>query len=101
MIARVWRGAVRLADAAEYAAYVEQTGIAGYLRTPGNHGAWLLWRADGDRAEFITMSLWESREAIAAFAGEDIDQAVYYPEDDRFLIERDATVTHYEATGSA
>jgi len=100
MIARVWRGAVRAADAAEYVAYVERTGIEGYLRTPGNRGAWLLWRADGDRAEVITMSLWESRQAIEGFAGQDIDQAVFYPEDDRYLIERDLTVTHYEASGA-
>ena len=31
-----------------------------------------------------------------AFAGDDIEAAVYYPEDERYLIERDATVTHYE-----
>jgi hypothetical protein len=34
--------------------------------------------------------------AIEAFAGQDIDQAVFYPEDDRYLIERDLTVRHYE-----
>jgi heme-degrading monooxygenase HmoA len=53
-------------------------------------------RDDGDRTEFITYSLWEDRNAIAAFAGDDIEAAVYYPEDERYLIERDATVTHYE-----
>lgn len=100
MIARVWRGAVRAEDAAEYAAYVQRTGIEGYQRTPGNCGAWLLWRADGDRAEFITMSLWESRAAIEGFAGQDIDKAVFYPEDERFLVERDIVVRHYEVAGS-
>jgi heme-degrading monooxygenase HmoA len=101
MIARMWRGAVRAGDATEYAEYVQRTGIEGYKRTPGNRGAWLLWRADGDRAEFVTMSLWESRAAIEGFAGEDIEKAVFYPEDDRFLIERDLTVVHYEVAGSA
>jgi heme-degrading monooxygenase HmoA len=96
MIARIWRGAVRAQDAAAYAAYVQRTGIEGYQRTPGNRGAWLLWRVDRDRAQFITMSLWESRAAIASFAGEDIEKAVFYPEDDQFLIERDLVVRHYE-----
>ena len=96
MIARIWRGAVRAEDARAYAAYVQRTGIEGYQRTPGNRGAWLLWRIEGDRAEFVTMSLWESRDAIVAFAGEDIDKAVFYPDDDQFLIERDLTVQHYE-----
>ena len=99
MIARIWRGAVRAEDAAAYAAYVQETGIAGYQRTPGNRGAWALWRVDGDRAEIVTVSLWESRSAIQAFAGQDIEQEVFYPEDDRYLIERDLTVHHYEVAG--
>lgn len=99
MIARIWRGAVRAEDAAAYAVYVQRTGISGYRQTPGNRGAWALWRTEGDRAEFITVSLWESRQAIRAFAGDDIDKAVFYPEDDRFLVERDLTVLHYEVAG--
>jgi len=35
-------------------------------------------------------------EDVAAFAGSAIEQAVFYPEDDRFLVERDRFVTHYE-----
>jgi hypothetical protein len=62
--------------------------------------AWLLWRVEGDRAEFVTLSFWESRAAIEAFAGQDIDQAVFYPDDDQFLIERDLTVRHYEVAGT-
>lgn len=96
MIARIWRGAVRAADAPAYAAYVQRTGIEGYHRTPGNRGAWLLWRVEGDRAEFVTVSFWESRDAIEGFAGQDIDKAVFYPDDDQFLIERDLTVQHYQ-----
>jgi heme-degrading monooxygenase HmoA len=101
MIARIWRGAVRAQDAAAYAAYVQRTGIEGYQGTPGNRGAWLLQRIEGDRAEFITVSFWESREAIEAFAGHDINAAVFYPDDDQFLIERDLTVNHYEVAGTA
>jgi heme-degrading monooxygenase HmoA len=51
--------------------------------------------------EFLTFSLWESVDAIRAFAGDDIETAVYYPDDDRYLIERDATVRHYEVVDSA
>jgi heme-degrading monooxygenase HmoA len=99
MIARMWRGMVRAGDASAYAAYVQETGIAGYQRTPGNRGAWALWRVEGDRAEIITVSLWESRAAIEGFAGQDISRAVFYPEDDRYLIDRDLTVSHYEVAG--
>ena len=96
MIARIWRGAVRADDAPAYAEYVQRTGIEGYRRSPGNRGAWLLWQVEGDRAEFVTLSFWESRAAIEGFAGQDIEQAVFYPDDDQFLIERDLTVQHYQ-----
>jgi heme-degrading monooxygenase HmoA len=100
MIARIWRGAVRAGDAAAYGRYIEETGIEGYKQTPGNRGAWALCGAEGDHVEFVTVSFWDSRESIEAFAGRDIDKAVFYPEDERFLVERDLTVRHYEIVGT-
>jgi len=44
--------------------------------------------------------IWESRAAIEAFAGQDISTAVFFPDDDQFLIERDLTVNHYEVAGT-
>jgi hypothetical protein len=35
-------------------------------------------------------------DSVRSFAGDDPSRAVYYPEDDRFLIERSPTVEHYE-----
>ena len=98
MIARIWSGKVRTADADEYAAYIGDTGLAEYARTPGNRGAWMLRREIGDRTEFLTFTLWESLDAVKAFAGEDYETAVYYPEDDRYLVERDDTCAHYQVT---
>jgi len=96
MIARAWQGAVNRADAEEYAQYINDTGFAEYGRTPGNRGAWMLRRDDGERTEFITLSMWESVDAIRSFAGDDIEAAVLYPEDERFLIDGESTVTHYD-----
>lgn len=101
MIARIWRGVVRAKDAASYADYIRQTGFDGYKKAAGNCGAWLLQRIEDGRAEFITLSLWGSRQAIQSFAGHDIDKAVYYPEDERYLLERDLTVRHYKVAGTA
>jgi heme-degrading monooxygenase HmoA len=95
MIARIWSGAVRSGDADVYADYIRDTGFAEYGRTAGNRGAWLLRRDEGDRTEFITLSLWDSVEAIRAFAGDDIEAAVLYPEDERYLIGGESAVTHY------
>src|SRR5262245_57037192 len=95
MIARTWRGTVRTADADEYGDYIRETGFGEYGETAGNRGAWLLRRDEGAQTEFITLSLWESVDAIRAFAGDDIEAAVLYPEDERYLIGA-STVTHYE-----
>lgn len=96
MIARIWRGAVRSEDAHEYVGYVRDTGIEHYRSTPGNQGAWILHRRLDDRTEILTFSLWEDMDAVRAFAGDDPERAVYYPEDDRFLVERGETVEHYD-----
>jgi heme-degrading monooxygenase HmoA len=96
MIARTWRGATSAEDADAYLEYLHETGLADFRRTEGNRGALALRKIDGNRAEFVILSLWDSEEAIRRFAGEDITRAVFYPEDERFLIERDHDVSHYE-----
>jgi heme-degrading monooxygenase HmoA len=98
MIARTWRGATREQDAAAYLRYLEETGLREYRATPGNLGVFALRRIRDGRAEFLLLTLWESADAIRGFAGEDIERAVFYPEDDRFLIDREDRVCHYEVT---
>ena len=95
MIVRIWRGWTRPEHTDAYADYIVGTGIAAYKATPGNQGAYLISRPDGDRTEFLTVSFWGDRDAIATFAGDDIEQAVFYPEDDRYLIDRETTVRHF------
>lgn len=96
MLARTWRGATRAEDAEAYVEYLEKTGFSEYRATPGNRGVLGLRRVVGDRAEFLLVTLWDSEEAIRKFAGEEIERAVFYPEDDRFLVERDEHVEHFE-----
>lgn len=96
MIARTWRGATKADDAEAYLEYLHQTGFSEYRKTPGNRGVLGLRRIANDRAEFLLISLWESEEAIRGFAGDDVEKAVFYPEDERFLVDRDTHVSHYE-----
>jgi heme-degrading monooxygenase HmoA len=96
VIARIWRGAVRREDSDEYVDYLRATGLPEYRATAGNRGAWILRRDQGDRTEFVTLSFWESMESVEGFAGSDPERAVFYPEDDRFLVERGPAVAHYE-----
>ena len=96
MIARIWRGTVRPDDAERYVDYVRKTGIEGYVNTPGNLGAHILQRPLGDRVEVVTLTFWTSWDAIRSFAGDDPTLAVYYPEDDAYLLDRPEFVEHYE-----
>ena len=83
-VVRIWRGVIRTAARDEYVEYVERTGIEEYRSTPGNRDAWTLTR---ELPDGLTEILTVSRD--------EIERAVYYPEDDRFLVERDDTVRHY------
>ena len=98
MIARIWSGTVRTTDADYYAGYIRDTGFTAYGETPGNRGAWLLRRDDPEAgtSEFVTFSLWETVDAIRAFAGDDIEAAVLYPEDSRYLVDGGTDIRHYE-----
>jgi heme-degrading monooxygenase HmoA len=96
VIARIWRGVVRREDGDAYAEYIERTGVAGYRSTAGNRGVTMLRRDVEDRCEFLILSLWESIDAVKAFAGDDYETAVFYAEDDRFLIERDEKSSHWQ-----
>lgn len=100
MIARTWRGAVRAEDADAYADYLQQTGIHDYLNTPGNRGVYMLRRPLDDLCEFVMLTLWESLDAIKKFAGDEYETAVFYPEDDRFLVERDERAHHFEVAAA-
>jgi heme-degrading monooxygenase HmoA len=101
MIARRWHGRVPSEKAEEYLDYVTQTGIADYRSTPGNLGAWILRRREGNVVHVETFTLWESEEAIRGFAGDDLLKARYYPKDADYLLEFEPEVLHFEAVGES
>jgi heme-degrading monooxygenase HmoA len=96
MIARIWRGFTDAAKADEYLDYLRLTGLKDYRETAGNRGVLALRRVHGDRCEFVLISLWDSMDAVHAFSGTSADEAKYYPEDVRFLLEMEPHVRHYE-----
>ena len=74
----MWRGVVRPEDADEYADYIRDRGSAyGETREPGRMDA----RCETKAARVHHFSLWESRTPSARFAGDDIETAVYCPEE--------------------
>ncbi|MGE0441313.1 MAG: hypothetical protein AB7L66_10220 [Gemmatimonadales bacterium] len=100
MIARTWRGATRTADAAAYLEYLRATGLSAYAATPGNRAVLGLSRELAGPAdavtEFLLVSFWDSMGDIRRFSGPDPERAVFYPEDDRFLVSRDLHTSHYQ-----
>lgn len=104
MIARSWHGCVPISKADAYHAYLLRTGLSDYRATPGNRGVFVFRRNEGEITHYLLTTLWESYDAIKAFAGQDYERARYYPEDDQYLLEREPLVTHYEvlmASGDA
>ncbi len=101
MVARIWRGWTARERADAYVEYMNVTGMAEYTSTPGNLHAFMLRRdLDDGRTEFVMVTVWASMDAVRRFAGDQPERAVFYPEDDTFLVDREVTVSHFEVAWS-
>jgi heme-degrading monooxygenase HmoA len=96
MIARTWRGVTPESKADQYFDYLMATGVKDLEATEGNQGVLVLRSVSNGQAEFLLTSFWESFEAIRRFAGDNVDIAVYYPEDKDYLLELEPKVKHFE-----
>jgi len=101
MIVRIWHGRVPHEKAVAYRDFLNERAVPDYRRTPGNLGVFVLERAADDAVHFVTLTYWTDLEAIRAFAGEPIERAKYYPEDQGFLLEFEPEVVHYQVVGGA
>jgi len=84
-IARIWRGRTTAAKADEYAPYLYEHGIKPLEEKA--LGVQLLREDRADESEFITISYWESVEAMSRFAGSDPRRIHHLERDPDFLIE--------------
>ncbi|MEU4545771.1 antibiotic biosynthesis monooxygenase family protein [Nonomuraea dietziae] len=96
MIARIWHGATPIEKSADYLRLMRDVALPDYRSTPGNRGAYVLHREEGGVAHFVTLTFWESEQAIAAFAGDDVTLAKYYDFDGDYLLEKELRVTHHD-----
>lgn len=95
-VARIWRSRVRPGKIRAYRRYIGATGITDYRSTAGNCGAWILSKNNDDYDDVLTLSFWDSRDAIVRFAGEPMDRAQYYPEDENYLLDFPKEVEHFD-----
>jgi heme-degrading monooxygenase HmoA len=92
----MWHGRTLTANAERYLDLVRPRALADYTSIPGNLGAWVLRRQEGDVTHVSTVSVWESWNAIRQFAGAKPEEAKYYEFDREFLLELEPTVQHWE-----
>jgi hypothetical protein len=94
-IVRTW-SATAAGNGADYCRYFGGTLLPQLRKRPGFAGAYLLRRdlAGDGTVELTAHTLWESAEAIRAFAGDDITVAIVEPEAQAMLLDFDRTATH-------
>jgi heme-degrading monooxygenase HmoA len=92
----MWFGRTKAEDYDAYLVYLEESGVAALRETAGNRGVMVLRRIEGDEAEFGVVSFWDALEDVKAFAGEDVDLARYFPDDERYLLEFTPRLKHFE-----
>ncbi|ELY4003008.1 hypothetical protein SMY28_003499 [Cronobacter dublinensis] len=95
MIVRTWHGCVPREHADDFAVHLQKTGVEHAQRTPGNQGAFVPHETQGDWAHFFLATYWDSLCAIKAFAGDDYQVAVTYPDDEQFELLSDPYVFHH------
>jgi len=84
-IARIWRGRTRRERADEYETYNFEIGIKPLIEKA--MGVQTLREDRADETEFVTISFWESVEAMARFTGGDPTRIHHLDRDAEFLIE--------------
>jgi len=100
---RTWSATASSAGAGEYSRYFAGTLLPQLRELPGFAGAYLL-RRDLDQdgtAELTAHTFWNSREAIRAFAGDDITIAIVEPQAQAMLLDFDRTATHRSVVADA
>jgi heme-degrading monooxygenase HmoA len=99
MIMRIWHGWTRRGEDAEaYDTMLKNEILPGIHRIDGYQGSYLLRRDSGDEVEFITITTWDSWDAIREFAGDGNTGAVIYPKAHALLTRFDERSEHYDAT---
>jgi len=96
MIARIWHGWTKKADAGAYEKLLRNEIFPSIAarNIEGYRGAELFIRDDGDEVEFVTLLRFDSMDAVKKFAGADESKAVIYPKAEA-LIARMERARHY------
>ena len=99
MISRHWKGLLRRDQAEAYVEHLRRQTLPSLSAIPGFVRATVL-RRDVERGiEFQVVTVWESLDAIRAFAGPDVEAALVPTVAAAMMVEWDERATHYEIVG--
>ncbi|HUJ94710.1 MAG TPA: hypothetical protein VLW84_05555 [Terriglobales bacterium] len=96
MIGRLWHGWASKANADAYENLLRTKVFPGIHKIKGHGGALLMRRDAGDEVEFVTLTFFDSLDAVRQFAGADYEVAVVPPEARKLLSHFDERSVHYE-----
>jgi len=99
MIERHWSGIVRAGRADDYVRHLEGETFPTLRALPGFVRGRILRRDVGEGTEFRIVTVWESLDAVRAFAGDEVELAVVPELVQRMMVRFDPRVTHYAAVG--
>lgn len=96
MIARIWKGWTRSENADAYEKLLQEVVYPALQTLNGYQGGYILRQDGQEEAEFVTVNLFESLDAVKAFAGPDYEAPVFEPEARRLLSRVEPIARHYE-----
>jgi hypothetical protein len=101
MIARIWTGLAGSDRVEAYVAHLREKTFPALRALAGHGGAYVLRRRADPRlftsdVQVAVITLWESIDAIAGFAGDDVEAAVVPPEAQALLRSWDTRAVHWE-----
>ena len=96
MISRLWHGWTSRENADAYEDLLRREILPGIHRVKRYRGAFLLRKDAGDEIEFVTLTMFDSMDAVRAFAGDNYAVAVVPAEARKLLSRFDARSEHYE-----
>jgi antibiotic biosynthesis monooxygenase (ABM) superfamily enzyme len=97
MITRLWRGWTSREDAKTYEQFLLTELFPSMRAIPGFRGAEVLRRLDGDEVAFVTLTRFDSLDAVRAFAGPNYEVPVLEPQALAVLSRHDERALHFDS----
>lgn len=96
MIARLWSARTTSLQSTRYLEHFWQSVVPSLQKFHGYVCSSVLVRSQGDSVEILVSTVWQSLQAIEAFAGSDHETAIVANEAAALLTDYDTRVRHYE-----